>query len=46
MYKNLDIVLKSKGCDNRDWYAGGCSAIDEIKKVIRKYQDDFKIKKE
>lgn len=45
MYSNADCCLKVKGCDNRDFYAGKCSALDDIFNIIKKFKDDFKIEK-
>lgn len=28
--ENNETVMKSKNCDNRDWYAGKCSGIQDI----------------
>ncbi len=45
IYNNADSSLKAIGCDKRDWYAGKCAVIDEIRNTANKFKDSFKVKK-
>ena len=45
MYQNAVNVLKDKNCDSRDFFAGKCSQLDDISRMVRKFKEVLKIKK-
>jgi hypothetical protein len=44
--ENAEMSLKARNTDNRDFYAGMCSYYNEIQKLVAKYRDEFKVRKE
>ena len=37
---NATVALKAKNCDNRDYYAGKCQALEEILALEFKYKNE------